>query len=219
MSFWIYNQGLGIPISEKSLLVERKTLPLSELTNTSKIHSTEDEAHHKPIHETILKSELPAISTQSQKQKLFNSEYQSENKKRRQLVFVAEQIMSSPVFSLSAEQTVESARQFFVEKGFRHFPVVGENKRLAGILADRDLLNLMAARGHSADDASVDSIMKRHVLTALVSTDIREICRVMFSRHIGALPILNEDRALAGIITRSDILRTMIEHGPFELWA
>lgn len=196
-------------------------MPLDELTNIARTHSTEDEAHHKPIAETILKSELPPIQSrnQEQNQNPFKASYPSESKKHRQLVFNAEQIMSSPVFSLSAGQTIESARQFFVEKGFRHFPVVDENKRLSGILADRDLLNLMAVRGHADDSASVSSVMKKHVLTALINTDIREICRVMFSRHIGALPILNEEGAIAGIITRSDILRTMIEHGPFELWA
>ncbi|NQZ12347.1 MAG: CBS domain-containing protein [Algicola sp.] len=40
-----------------------------------------------------------------------------------------------------------------------------------------------------------------------------------FSQHIGSLPIVTADGYLQGIVTRSDILRSMIKHGPLEFWA
>ena len=40
----------------------------------------------------------------------------------------------------------------------------------------------------------------------------------MFTRHIGALPITDSKNKILGLITRSDILRSMIKHGPIQLW-
>jgi acetoin utilization protein AcuB len=70
----------------------------------------------------------------------------------------------------------------------------------------------------------LDQVMSTPVLSASVKTNIREICNVMFNHHIGALPIVLEGQlegqsgVLAGMITRSDILRAMIKHGPVQLW-
>jgi acetoin utilization protein AcuB len=75
----------------------------------------------------------------------------------------------------------------------------------------------------------LDQVMSTPVLSASVKTNIREICNVMFNHHIGALPIgalpivlegqlEGQSGVLAGMITRSDILRAMIKHGPVQLW-
>jgi CBS domain-containing protein len=39
----------------------------------------------------------------------------------------------------------------------------------------------------------------------------------MFNRRVGALPILDEG-ALVGILTRSDILRSLLVEPPLDLW-
>jgi CBS domain-containing protein len=41
----------------------------------------------------------------------------------------------------------------------------------------------------------------------------------MFQEKIGALPILDEAGKLVGIITRSDILKTVMNTVPLELWS
>ena len=60
--------------------------------------------------------------------------------------------------------------------------------------------------------------MTDQVLTAHPDTEIRTIARVMFEERIGAMPIVSEAGTPVGIITRSDILRTVMNKVPFELW-
>ena len=60
-----------------------------------------------------------------------------------------------------------------------------------------------------------------HVVLIIYSsadTSIHEICQVMFSQHIGALPIVDEKHQLLGLITRSDILRVIIKNEQMEFW-
>ena len=41
----------------------------------------------------------------------------------------------------------------------------------------------------------------------------------MFAHHIGSMPVIGEGERPVGIITRSDILRTLVNRAPLELWA
>ena len=48
-------------------------------------------------------------------------------------------------------------------------------------------------------------------------TEIRLIADVLIKERIGAMPIVDEKEKLVGIVTRSDILRTVVK-APLELW-
>ncbi len=60
--------------------------------------------------------------------------------------------------------------------------------------------------------------MVREVITASRFTDIRRIAKVMFDEHIGSMPVLDDNRKLEGIISRSDILHALVNYPPLKLW-
>lgn len=146
--------------------------------------------------------------------------------KERAPAFQAHQIMTSPVLTLPIDSTLLDAWKLIRERRFRHMPVLDLDGRLAGILSDRALLRYAAVTGHIPPYA-VDSlqartpiteIIKREVITATPDTEIRDVARAMFEKRIGAMPIMDQRDRLVGIITGSDILRTLINHAPLELW-
>jgi len=139
----------------------------------------------------------------------------------------ARQIMTSPVAALSPETTLEKAWEWLRDHRFRHIPILSGEKRLVGIISDRDLLREAARIGDiitpskeegSPGEGTVRRIMKTKVLTAGSNAEIREIARAMFIERIGAMPIMDDQDSLIGIITRSDILRALVTHAPLELW-
>lgn len=132
----------------------------------------------------------------------------------RHLAINASQIMTAPVVVLRTNQTLIEARNLFRDRRFRHVPVLSAEERLVGIVSERDVLH------HAADPAGtqVGQLMTQNVLVASPDTEIRDIAAVLFERRIGAMPIMAEDEALVGIITRSDILRTLVNRAPLELW-
>lgn len=222
MTFWIYNVGMGVALAPPELSVERKPLALEELAKTTRLHSTDEEGHIRPVKQSLYSSNKEHV-TQSDRFTSSTAEYKQTKTASRQQVVYAEQIMSSPVRTLSLGLSYQAAHAMFVKYRHRHFPVVDEKSRLVGLVSDRDML---------ADDASLEgtvepltsrrpiiNIMSKQLLTASATTTIHEICQVMFNQHIGALPITDDKANLLGIITRSDILRIMILHGPIELWA
>ncbi|MEZ4753527.1 MAG: CBS domain-containing protein [Bdellovibrionota bacterium] len=131
---------------------------------------------------------------------------------KRELALTASQIMSSPVVTLRAKDTITAAAEIFKEKRFRHIPVVSKKGALIGILSDRNLHQL------SDNSQCVKDVMSRPVLCARAQTEIRLIAQVLFKERIGAMPIVDENQELVGIITRSDILRAVVNQAPLELW-
>lgn len=133
---------------------------------------------------------------------------------RFELVITAEQIMTAPVISLSIENTVAEAKALFSQRRFRHVPVLDSQGRVLGMLSDRDLFHYEDEGG----DVFVVELMTKNVLVAMANAGIRDIARTLFEQRIGAMPILDENHALTGMVTRSDILRTLVNREGLELW-
>lgn len=138
----------------------------------------------------------------------------------------AHQIMTSPVVTLYQETTITQAWTLFRERRFRHVPIITRDRKIYGILSDRDLLRFAAVSGKvppyadNGPEASmgITSLIKTRVITASQDTEIRQIARILFEQRIGVMPIVSEAGLLEGLITRSDILRTLVNHAPLELW-
>ena len=138
----------------------------------------------------------------------------------------AHQIMTSPVITLTPDVSITQAWRLFRERRFRHIPVLGNDKKIFGIISDRDLLRYAATSGSVppySDTApesatSIESMVKTRVIVSSRDTEIREIAKILFEQRVGAMPVVGENGQLEGIITRSDILRTLINHAPLELW-
>jgi len=65
---------------------------------------------------------------------------------------------------------------------------------------------------------SIEPLYLKKVLTATPETQIREIARVLIEQRKGVMPIVDANAHMVGIITRSDILRTIVNQAPLELW-
>jgi acetoin utilization protein AcuB len=210
MTFWIYNYGLAVPLSEQRLQVQRKTAALDKLTRSKQVRDTDN-----PTMEAKVVASAPATTE-------LETSYQKSINELRHQVFRSDQIMSTPVVSFTDSTTFIGGWRQFSELKYRHFPVIDKSARLIGIVSDRDMLTEAAANEIQASSVrkrkNIRQLMNKKVLTATAETPIRECCRVMFSHHVGALPITNEQGKLLGILTRSDILRAMIKHEPIELW-
>ncbi len=144
------------------------------------------------------------------------------NENEKSQIFHASEIMSSPVFTIGPDVSAEEAWQEFLDKKVHHMPVVSGDGKLIGIISDGDLSKKLI----SCDDgiehdtgATVRDIMSSDVVATAPLTDIRRIAKAMLDHHLGAMPIVNDNGTIAGIITRSDILYAIIHQPGIKLWA
>jgi acetoin utilization protein AcuB len=101
--------------------------------------------------------------------------------------------------------TVGAARMIMRAEGFKHLPVI-ENKRVLGIITDRDVRQ----RPAHLDDTLVEAVMTADPATVSPDTTIEEAASVMLVKRIGCLPVV-ENGGLIGIITTTDLLRALLD--------
>jgi tRNA nucleotidyltransferase (CCA-adding enzyme) len=119
---------------------------------------------------------------------------------------LARDIMSTPVKTLAGDISMEEAGKIMLRYGHTGMPVV-EGERMIGMISRRDVEK---AKIHELAHAPVKGFMTSGVLTASPDTPVNEIQKVMVEYDIGRLPIV-EDGRIYGIVSRTDILRTL--HG------
>jgi acetoin utilization protein AcuB len=122
--------------------------------------------------------------------------------------------MTREVVALGPEASAAQALGLCRVNNIRHLPIV-ERGRLVGLVSDRDLRDVSPPRG-SADEENtlgwvrVGDIMTREPVTIHPLDTIEHAAREIYDRRIGCLPVV-ADGELVGIITSSDLMRTLIE--------
>lgn len=116
--------------------------------------------------------------------------------------------------------SIIEAQRYMGENNIRHLPVVGDGKRLLGLVTRQTLL-VDPGRLGSLDVWEItrylsgltlkDMMIKaRDVITVGQNTTIEEAARIMVENKIGCLPVM-EEGIVVGIITETDLLAHLME--------
>lgn len=128
-------------------------------------------------------------------------------------------IMTKNVVTVSMDERLEAIRQIFAEKRFHHLLVL-EDKRLVGVVSDRDLLKsispFVATMSERPQDRwtlnkRVHQIMTRKLITAKADMEIAAAAKLLVEHGVSCLPVVSDDGAeVVGIVTWKDILKCLV---------
>ena len=141
------------------------------------------------------------------------------------------EIMTEQVVRLGLHQTLAKAIEVLRKKHFRHLPIVDGKGVLMGIVSDRDVLwNLppenkrptSKAKPFGNDMLDVDPkirilelplarIMTLDVTAVLPSCSTYEAAKILYKMKVSCLPVVDEDKKLCGIVTVTDLMRTLLK--------
>ncbi len=128
---------------------------------------------------------------------------------------IVEEIMKTKVAALYQHNTISEAIQLMDQKKIRHIPIINEEQNVIGLITDRDIRDATPSIFYAEEhrdvlDKPLHTIMKTDVITGHPLDFVEEISAVFYDHHIGCLPIVSDNK-LAGIITETDLLRTLVE--------
>lgn len=135
-------------------------------------------------------------------------------------MLLARDIMSSPVITFFAEQTLPLAEDVMQFKHLRHLPVIDDNGKLLGLVSHRDLLRAQissltglteAQRRARQEDVRIRQLMTRDVWTVRPLTEASVVARTLLDHRYGCVPVVDTDERLIGIITERDFIKYAIE--------
>jgi CBS domain-containing protein len=113
-------------------------------------------------------------------------------------------IMSTDIKTVSPSVTVATARNLMRLDAIHHLLVVDE-RRVVGVVSDRDLGGRVAARRGDGGATSIADVMSEHVVTVPADTTIRQAANLMRGHGIGCLAIVADEKPV-GIVTITDLL-------------
>ena len=140
----------------------------------------------------------------------------------REPILHAYQLMSRDVLTLRPDTRVDDAWRQLAARGLGQAPVLDKTLKLVGLVSVQDLLMVINVEGDTVRDIlsrSVADVMISPVVSTDPITDIRRVTRVLLDYQLSGLPVVNEQAELVGILTRSDILRALVNDPPLSLWA
>lgn len=131
----------------------------------------------------------------------------------------AQGLMHRDVVTVSPEDTVLDAYRLMKAKDIRHLPVLDKDKRLVGILSDRDIQRAMISKKisdfqqelHLANDLKVSDFMNWPVYTVSKSTSINKAAELILKYKVSALVVENEQGFVCGIVTTDDLLSYLVQ--------
>ncbi len=127
--------------------------------------------------------------------------------------------MRRPVFTISAETTLDEALELMEKEHIRRLPVVDKDGSLIGIVTERDLVKASPSDATLLDKWEVKSmmsklpiekIMTRQVITITEDMPLEEAARVMADKKVSGLPVLRDNKVV-GILTETDIFKVFLE--------
>jgi acetoin utilization protein AcuB len=130
--------------------------------------------------------------------------------------------MRRNVATVSPSASLQEARRLMRGHNVRQLPVTGEENKLTGILSDRDIREAMLPVGllpgasekemeEMLANTPVEKVMTRKVVTATVTDSLEDAIVLLHDFRVNALPVVDDNGRVAGIITRTDILKAFIE--------
>jgi acetoin utilization protein AcuB len=108
--------------------------------------------------------------------------------------------------TVSPSETLDVALDQMRQFGVRHLPVL-EDGRLIGIISDRDAERAaFRPDTRKPEPVCVRDVMRFTPLTVLEEDTLEEAARLLVHCRIGALPVVNPDGNLLGVISVVDLL-------------
>lgn len=132
------------------------------------------------------------------------------------LALPVSEAMTTNVLTCSPEDEVDDVWRLMQEKAIAGLPVTLKGK-LVGILTQKDLLESGFAtptfesdKGRFRSPTKVANIMKTQVIAVRPEVKAIRVAKVMVSKDIGRVPVVDKDKKLLGIVDREDIVKIII---------
>ncbi|HEU0032558.1 MAG TPA: CBS domain-containing protein [Kofleriaceae bacterium] len=127
---------------------------------------------------------------------------------------VASTAMTPGPFAIRPEANLFEAADTMSLHGIRHLPVIDASEVVIGMISERDLRTCLGnpsvfvmARGETS--LTVRDVMTTPVITVTPDHPVVEIAKLFEDQRIGAVPVVDREGKLVGIVSYVDALRVL----------
>lgn len=116
-------------------------------------------------------------------------------------------IMDTNPLTVSADQTIFGLREMMILRQPECFIVISKERKVLGLLTP----SLLATAADMDLEEKVTSVMVSKFKKVFTSMTVREAAGLLFASELEALPVVDADDILMGVITYKDIVKDLVE--------
>jgi uncharacterized membrane protein/CBS domain-containing protein len=119
----------------------------------------------------------------------------------------AQDIMTNNPVCAVPTDTVDRVAQLMRREDVGPILVVDDhhNRRLLGIVTDRDLTLKVVAEGRDPRSTTIEAVMTRKPVTVHPESDLQRVLKLMADEQVRRIPVVDDHGRLLGIIAQADI--------------
>jgi|SRR5262245_20684370 len=117
-----------------------------------------------------------------------------------------EELMTRDVKWCRPESSLSEAAALMWDNDCGALPVVDNERRVMGMITDRDIAIAAATRGRPATNINVGEVMSGNVYACALNEDINSALKTMSREKVRRLPVIGANGQLAGILSINDIV-------------
>src|SRR3989344_873533 len=120
------------------------------------------------------------------------------------------------VTTIDGSHTLTRAAQFMTENKIGALLVLGANRKILGIITERDILRQIGEGGADALSKSVSQVMTREVITCKIDAPIAGVEWRMNKGRFRHMPVVNDNGEVMGLVSSGDITKCRFEESRRE---
>jgi CBS domain-containing protein len=122
----------------------------------------------------------------------------------------AREIMSTSVECVGETETLVEAARKMRDLDVGSLPVCGQDKRLKGMLTDRDIVVKCIAEGGDPATTTAGTLCEGQVVTIGADDPVEEVLRTMGQYKVRRLPVI-DGHDLVGVVSQRDVAKNLPE--------
>jgi CBS domain-containing protein len=130
-------------------------------------------------------------------------------------------IMTEAVVAIEIDRPASEVLDCFLQYPIHHLPVV-RGGRLVGMLSSADVMKLEFFMPRATSDTArfldsrvtIERLMRTPVISAGPATSIAEAAERMVEVGVHAIPVVDEEDRVLGLVTTTDVIRSLLHGAP-----
>jgi len=115
-------------------------------------------------------------------------------------------VKGTEVHTIEPTTNLATAARLLAERKIGALVVTGPDRRVVGIVSERDIVQELAAHGAAALDLPLTEVMTRNVMTCSASDTISSVMERMTEGKFRHLPVVEQGR-LSGLVSIGDVVK------------
>ncbi|WP_205274258.1 CBS domain-containing protein [Leptospira ainazelensis] len=126
------------------------------------------------------------------------------------------QVMTTRIITVNLDDPVSRIGKIFDNLEFHHLLVIDDQKKLIGVISDRDYLKTISpfigtrmerVQDNLTQKKTASQLMSSFLITASIDQTVKYAIELMIRYKISCLPVMDDRGEIAGIVTSKDILK------------